>query len=397
MKTFFALAVSALLLASCASKGTTTMTSATSNPYSLEAKTIPVGVIPAGIIHDAQRNRDVQVYIDYPTSGGPYPVVIFSPEYGASSNAYVGLTSFWASHGYVVISPKHADFGAISEADLNAYPEPLESRRGGRRESSRSAQTVRETRLFRPDPSEAWPSKQTPSDWANRVADVKLVIDSLPQLVQQYPEIKERVDATKIGVGGHAYGAFTAMLIGGAETFVNGKATSYADPRVKAIEAASPAGPSADRGLTAESYATIKVPALFLTGSMDYGATQSEDPAWRKQAFDLSPAGDKWWVDIMGIGPGAITGKFGSPEYIPPQQQPYFPPAGGGPGAIAPPAQAGSNQQPRATNNFRVLGQATTVRTISLAFWDAYLKNEESGRNYIKALLTRSDMQTATK
>jgi dienelactone hydrolase len=395
MKRLFALAFSALMLATCASSssrqeaGTTT----SSNPYSLEAKTIPVGVIPAGVIHDAQRNKDLQVSIDYPTHGGPYPVVIFSHEYGPPENAYVGLSAFWASHGYVVIRPRHADFGAIQEtlAEPFPLPEASPSRRGRRNEPS-SAQPPR---AFRPDPSQQWMSHQTPADWANRVADIKLVIDSIPQLIQQYPEIKERVDATKIGVSGHSYGAFTALLVGGVRTFSGGNAVSYADPRVKAIEAMSSPGPSTDRGLTAESFATLKLPTLFLTGSNDYGATQAEDPAWRRQAYELSPAGDKWFVNIMGIGPSAFTGRFGSPEYIP--NTPAYPyPGPVGPGANPAP-QPVPNQPRNAPSNFRQLGQANTVRTVSLAFWDAYLKNESSGRNYMTGLLSRSDLQVANK
>lgn len=396
MKRSFALVFTALLLATCASSTDSNQTSSTKpsgNPYSPEAKTIPVGAIPAGVIHDAARNKDLVVSIDYPTHDGPYPVVIFSHEYGAPENSYVGLSAFWASHGYVVIRPHHADFESIKQT-AQTYVEPVQ--RGGRRGSRSEPEPQQQAREFRPDPSEVWTS-QTPSDWANRVADIKLVIDSIPQLVQQFPEIKDRVDATKIGVSGHSYGAFTAMLAGGVRTFSGGKATSYADPRVKAVVAMAPPGPSEARGLTKESFATLNVPTLFLTGSMDYGATQAEDPAWRKQAFELSPAGDKWFVSISGIGPSAFTGRFGIPAYIP-ENPPVYVPAGPGgyPPGQAPPVQQ-QPQPPRENRNFRQLGQANNVRTISLAFWDAYLKNETTGRDYLKHLQSRSDMQVATK
>lgn len=393
---FRCLIASAILLASCATKSTpATATSAGTNPYSLEATTIPVGVIPAGVVHDAQRNRDLPVSIDYPTHGGPYPVVIFSHEYGAPENAYVGLSAFWAGHGYVVIRPHHADLGAMREAQMQSYPlEPSErDRRGGRRSNQHPAQ--QQARPFRPDPAEQWASAQKPTDWANRAADIKLVIDSIPQLVQSYPEIKERVDAAKIGVAGHSYGAFTAMLVAGAQTFAGTAPTSYADPRVKAVEAMSPPGPSAERGLTAQSFSTIRIPALFLTGSMDYGAVQTEDPNWRRQAFELSPAGDKWFVDVMGVGPSAFTGRFSTPESIP--TQPTYYPTPVGPGGYPAPQPMPQNQPRNAPGNVRVIGQATTVRTVSLAFWDAYLKGDNAGRTYLSGLLTRSDMQAATK
>jgi hypothetical protein len=37
------------------------------------------------------------------------------------------------------------------------------------------------------------------------------------------------------------------------------------------------------------------------------------------------------------------------------------------------------------------------VRTVSLAFWDAYLKNEAGGREYLTKLTTRTDMTVASK
>lgn len=397
MKQSLALIVSALLLASCASSTSNQQTGKTTpsaapkgNPYSPEAKTIPVGVIPAAIIHDTQRNKDLEISIEYPTHGGPYPVVIFSHEYGAPENSYVGLSAFWASHGYVVIKPRHTDFGLTREALQEQLGPPERPGRRGREERPALRQIP-----FRVAPAEKWPASQTPADWANRVADLKFVIDSIPQLVQQYPEIKERVDATKIGVSGHSYGAFTALLAGGVRTFSGANAVSYADARVKAVEAMSPPGPGESRGLTKDSYATLRVPTLFLTGSGDFGSSEVEDPAWRRQGYDLSPTGDKWFVNVSGVGPSAFTGRFGAPEFIPstPAYPSNYPP---GPGANPAP-QPVPDQRRAASSNFRELGQANTVRTVSLAFWDEYLKNDASGRKYLSDLHDRSDMQVSSK
>jgi predicted dienelactone hydrolase len=149
---------------------------------------------------------------------------------------------------------------------------------------------------------------QTLADWKNRAADISFVIDSLASLVEQYPEIKERVAASKVAVAGHGYGAFTALLIGGVTPSSNGVATSYADRRAKAIVATSPPGPGSTPGLTEESFKTLTVPTMFLTGTGDYGASEAEDPAWRKKAYELSPP-DKWFVSIAGAGHLAFTGQ----------------------------------------------------------------------------------------
>src|SRR5438045_56874 len=76
----------------------------------------PVGVIPTALLHDAQRNKDLDISVEYPTRGGPFPVIILSHGYGASSRGYESLVANWTGHGYVVIRPSHADAGAIREA-----------------------------------------------------------------------------------------------------------------------------------------------------------------------------------------------------------------------------------------------------------------------------------------
>ena len=72
----------------------------------------PVGVIPTALLHDAQRNKDLDISLEYPTRGGPFPVIIFSHGYGASNRGYESLVAYWTGHGYVVIRPAHADAGA---------------------------------------------------------------------------------------------------------------------------------------------------------------------------------------------------------------------------------------------------------------------------------------------
>src|SRR5947199_248338 len=165
--------------------------------YRSEGGDYPVGAIPVGTLHDAQRNKDIDLVIEYPSRGeGPFPVIVFSHGFGASNKDYVGLTEYWAGHGYVCIKPSHAYAGKLRDP-------------------------VRD-----------------------------------------------------------------------------GKPVQLPDPRVKAIVAMSPQGISTTRGLTAESFRNVKIPAMFMTGDNDRGATESETPEWRRTAFDNAPAGDKYFVLI---------------------------------------------------------------------------------------------------
>ena len=241
--------------------------------YAGEAGESPVGVIPEGVVRDAERDKDIVFSVEYPTRPGSYPLIVFSHGFGATRGAYVGLSSHWASQGYVVIKPAHSDSGKLQSS-------------AGR---------------------DAW-RDQTPTDWRNRVRDIKVILDALDRVEENYPELKGKIDRSKIAVGGHSYGAFTAMLVGGAKTYPG--AVSYADPRVKAIVAMSPQGPSETFGLTNDSFSEIRVPMLFITGTLDRGLTESETPEWRRQAFELAPAGDKCLVVLEGARHTSFTGRI---------------------------------------------------------------------------------------
>ena len=69
----------------------TTTGAQVSSYYGVEAP-FPVGSIPSATLHDPQRNKDLSMSIEYPTRGGPYPVIVFSHGYGSSSEGYISLT-----------------------------------------------------------------------------------------------------------------------------------------------------------------------------------------------------------------------------------------------------------------------------------------------------------------
>src|ERR1043166_428190 len=121
-KLFCAAAI--VTLAACASKPSqqaaptpATSTSAGSHSslahYLPDETTYPVGSIPNAVLHDSARNKDLYMTIEYPTRGGPYPVIVFSHGFGGSNTAYTPLTEYWAGLGYIVIKPAHADAGKL--------------------------------------------------------------------------------------------------------------------------------------------------------------------------------------------------------------------------------------------------------------------------------------------
>ena len=350
MRRLFAVLV-AILAFSCASSARDPNDlSKMQSVYKGEVGESPVGVIPDAALHDAQRDKDVTVTIEYPTRSANNPLLLFSPGFGGSNDAYVGLSSYWASQGFVVVRVSHADAGRKLT-----------------------------------DAQDFW-STQTESDRRNRVRDLTFIIDSLDKIEKDYPELQGKIDHAKIGVAGHSYGAYTALLVAGMKTFPDG--TSYADPRVKAVVAMSPQGPDETRGLTRESFASINVPVLFLTGSRDQGMAESETPEWRSQAFELAPAGDKWLIVVEGARHSTFIGRYDA--FIEAAARERIPPTVDMPRGTDP-SSAGSrlprNDARRPRSEAQMINERalfSTIKSDALAFFDAYLKADTKGREALE-------------
>lgn len=278
--------------------------------YSPDAGPNKVRTIDQLVLHDSARQKDVKVKIYYPDGGGPFPVIIFSHGAFGSKETYWALGEYWASYGYVSIHPSHDD----SRQD-SGY-------RGG------LMQVLRDSRL-----------------WESRPKDISFVIDSLGQIEKLAPELRGKLDLSRIGVGGHSYGAYTAEAIAGATVTIPGESAprSFADPRVKAVVIMSPQG-EGEMGLTAHSWDNMRLPTLLLYGSLDFG-TQRRTPTWRSQPFYRSPPGDKYDVELKGATHMTLVGPFRKPGHQ------------------------------------SMLFQCAKLETV--AFWDAYLKGDSAAKAYL--------------
>lgn len=337
--------------------------------YSIAPGVVPVGAIPAAIVPDAARGRTLEVAIDYPTRAeGPSPVIIFSHAFGSSRNDYIGLVAHWASNGYVVIRPTHAD--AQRPGVVNGP---------------------------------TWES-QTPAAWRDRVRDITLILDSFDRIEQDYPELKGKIDRNRVGVGGHGYGAFISLLLAGAKTYPN--AVSYADPRVKGVIAMAPGRTMARLGLNAQSFAEVRLPLLLIAGDAPPAVAPAttatagepappapavvESSDWSREAFGSLPAGDKWLITIAGAGPGAFTGRARpiSDTELRGSDSTWDPNSG----------RAGTTMQGQPMRRqplgvYRDRELTGVVRWTSLAFWDAYLTNKPEGRTALENASGRVELE----
>lgn len=279
-------------------------------------------------LRDEKRSRDIECRVYYPEAGEKLPLIIFSHGFGGDKTAFAAISQHVAEQGFVIIHPSHIDgFG-----------------RSGAKEGVRGFRN-----LLRGDAGGLTKQLDDPLKIEGRVSDVRCVIDSIEQLYSRVPALKGRIDTSRIGVGGHSYGAYTTMLIGGVTVDLDGKKDrSFADPRVRCIMPISGQG-IGQQGLTESSWAKLTLPMLTMTGSRDQGA-DGQGPDWKKDPFKFSPPGDKYLVFIDGANHFSFGG-FGGRE----------------------------------TDVTR------TVKATSLAFWNAYLKDDDQAKASLKSkVITRS-------
>jgi len=302
----------------------------TPHTYSSSTRKFTVTVAKDIVLHDAARKKDLHVNVVYPDSPGKFPVIVFSHGAGGSQDGYQYLTRYWASYGYVVIQPSHADSIALHHASGD---------------KDYGLAQAAEAAVNHPDEQQ------------NRPRDISFILDSLPELERKIPALHDKFDAKHIGVGGHSFGAFTSQVIAGAtlKTSSNAPSMDLSDKRVTAALAISGQGSGA-MGLTEDSWKNLHLPMMFMTGSNDF-SLGGHGPDWREEPFLKSPAGDKYLVFINGAAHMTFSGIVAREDL----QQ--------GVGAIA------MNQER--------IAMLRDVQVSTLAFWDAYLKNDKSAMKYL--------------
>jgi len=280
-------------------------------------------------VADPARSRTIAATVHYPVGDGPFPVIIFSHGLGGSKDSYEWLCGWWAMRGYVAIHPTHA---------------------GSDRSLFLPGKTILEMRPI---------LKAALEDAANyeaRPKDVSRLIDVLGELPTQLPGLAGLIDAKRIGVGGHSFGAYTVMALAGITVDLPGRAdATFTDPRVSAFLALSPQGINTVHD--EKAWAGITRPLMVMTGSNDNQAAWLNPPGeaarpgtWRARTFALMPPGDKYLVWIEGAYHSTFNNSIGAQFNSDPDSDPR---------AVA------------------------CVMSTGLAFWDTWLKADAKARAYL--------------
>jgi predicted dienelactone hydrolase len=287
----------------------------------------------------------VDVYVPQGQETGKIPVVVFSHGLSSRPEDYAVGLEHLASYGYLVAAPQHPGSDTIYLQEMLA---------GYHRN------------IF------------DLNDFINRPKDISYVIDELQR--RNASEFQGKLDLENVGIGGHSFGGYTALAIAGAEIdFENlqkacdrlyggidvslllecralelpRQTYNFRDNRVKAVFAANPVnrdifGP---KGLS-----NIQIPVVFLSGSYDPAAP----PALQQAAsFTWLTTPNKYWAMVEGQAHVNFT-----------KLDPGIETAIESVGHLTLPSQ-------NLISNY--------VNTISVAFFEVYIRKNEGYRPYLQS------------
>jgi len=209
-----------------------------------------------------------------PDLEGERPVIVWSHGLFGSHEVYEPLVRAWVEAGYVVVQPTHDDsLLGLSRKEIQAKMK---------------------------DPPQGI--------WKQRPVDIRLVLDALPTLGEKVKKAPA-LDLDHVGMGGHSFGAYTAMLVSG----VAADRWHLDDPRPDAFVWLSPTGiggkgPPEGR-LQEGDLDTVTRPVLFVTGSKDEAKVRGQTAAWRMTSWRaLDAPATLWYVDDAHHNFGGISG-----------------------------------------------------------------------------------------
>ena len=219
--------------------------------------------------------RKVPITLHMPAGSGPFPVVVVSHGAGGDRDTHAGQAKDLAAHGYAVLCVEH----------VGSSRERL--KQGGLR-------MMKTIEAMTHDADEV----------LARPRDITFALDTAAEWNRTNDRLRGRLDLQHVGVLGHSFGAYTAMVACGMRPALDwltptvdpgkGLGPDLRDPRVRCGVALSPQGVGEPFFVT-ESFAGLQVPLLGISGSKD--DQQAGKPAsGRRDAFALWPKGEHRFV-----------------------------------------------------------------------------------------------------
>jgi hypothetical protein len=223
--------------------------------------------------------EEFDVTLLLPAARGVYPLVIYLPGLGESSEAGPAWRRAWAEAGYAVLSAQPASAGAAVW----------------------SAERAR-TFDFRTVAVEHFSPRTLPS----RLSALQGLIEEAGRRQRLGGEGSySRIDVSRIAIAGYDLGAETAMVVAGQS--VPDAAIGPAPAAIKSVIALSPYADFAGMGVAAR-FRDIQLPVLSVTSPDDidaYGLVTTA--AVRRAPFEYMPPGRKYLL-LLAAAPHSLLG-----------------------------------------------------------------------------------------
>lgn len=271
----------------------------------------------------------------WPMSAAPEGIIVFCHGLGASGRDYAALSQHWATHGYLVVHPTFDDSFEVVTA---AEPELLQG-------------AASDPSHWMSDPNlriRMHEILHTPAYWLRRVERVRALLDDLNAVIAATCGLPGK--PARVAIAGHSFGAYTAQLFAGARIDLPGRGwTGFRDDRFAAALLLSAQGRD-QQGLREGSWDEIIGPMMNVTGTLDGGA-KGQDWHWKIEPYEFAPPGHKYLALLQGAD-----------HYL---------------GGIARPDQS------------PVPAQREAVEMLSLAFFDAHLRNDPRAHVWLAGVSKR--------
>lgn len=273
----------------------------------------------------ARANRVVPYKIYYPADvQSARPVVIFSHGLGGNREGAEYLLRFLAENGYVAVAVQHPG------SDTPAVFGELQ-RNGGALDRADAASKLRDS--------------TSPQTAIERFGDIPFAIDELTKMNASDAKLRGRLDMSHLGMSGHSFGALTTLAASGQS--MGGVTSPFEDERIKASIAYSPSKPR--QGDPATAFASIRIPTFHMTGTDDRTPFDNgEPPESRQLPYRNITTADKFLI-VFNRGDHMIFSGRG----LRGESRPNDP-------------------------KFHAL-----IQKASLAYWDAYLKDNKDAKAYL--------------
>jgi hypothetical protein len=233
------------------------------------------------------RGEDVDVTLLAPAERGPFPLVVYLPGLGESSQAGGAWRRAWAEAGYAVLSvqPRATGTGAWSGERARTFD-------------------------FRSVALDHFTPRALPA----RLAMIDAIIDEIARRQQQGGDAPERrIDLTRIAIAGYDVGAMSAMAIAGQSIGEPSSAAAPASPpksrhaSIRSVIALSPYADFSGMGTEAR-FRDIRLPVMSVTSPEDtdaYGLVTTA--AVRRAPYQYMPPGRKYLL-LLAAGPHSLLG-----------------------------------------------------------------------------------------